>query len=64
MDAQIMKYIPESKKPAIKDAYRDSDGYWITLKEGWKVRDYYSERTIHEDSIKELRPIIKDIVRI
>lgn len=64
MDARIMKYIPESKKAAIKDAYRDCDGYWITLNEGWKVKDYCAERTIHEDTIKDIRTVIKDIVRI
>ena len=34
MDAGIMKYIPKDKQDAVRDAYKDSDGYWICLKEG------------------------------
>ena len=33
--SRIMKYIPRSKKEAVKDAYADQDGYWIILKDGW-----------------------------
>lgn len=56
MDKRIMKYIPEKKKEAIRDAYRDEDGYWIYLKEGWEASRMDSDcRVIHEDYIADLR---------
>ena len=62
MDTRILKYIPASKKAAIRDCYHD-DGYWITLNEGWHVEDYFAEHTIHEDTINELRRVIPSIKR-
>ena len=63
MDAMIMKYIPRGRHAAILDAYRDSDGYWIRLKDGWHVEAYSAEQTIHEDTISELRKVISRIRR-
>lgn len=61
----IMKYIPKSKVEAIHDAWQDDDGYWIILKEGWNAdREDTACRTIHEDSIKELRYQIAGIRRL
>ena len=54
--ASIMKYVPKSKKQAIKACWRDSDGYWIILHEGYNAdRTDWNCRTIHEDTIPELR---------
>lgn len=34
---KIMRYIPKSKRDAVNEAFKDSDGYWIFLKEGWNA---------------------------
>lgn len=61
----IMKYIPKSKRPAVRDAYRDQDGYWICLNDGWEAsRMDYGCHTIHEDTIAQLRYQITGIQRI
>lgn len=65
MDSRIMNYIPASKKDAIRDAYRDEDGYWICLREGWEASRTDREcRTIHEDKISDLKYQIAGIQRI
>ncbi len=64
MDQSILKYVPASKREAIRDAYRDQDGIWITLKDGWEAsRTDAGCRTIHEDTIKELKYQISGIQR-
>ena len=60
---KIIDYIPKKKQEAIKDAYHDEDGYWITLKDGWKVKDYFAEHVIHEDTLTEIRSVVKNITR-
>ena len=61
---QILKYIPKSKLEGIADAYEDSDGIWIYLKEGWNAdRMDFDCRTIHEDTIQQLRWQIAGIRR-
>lgn len=52
---EIMKMIPDSKKPGIHDAWEDSDGIWIMLKDGWIATRSCAERTIAEDYIKDLK---------
>lgn len=65
MDARILKYIPLKKREAIRDAYKDEDGYWITLNEGWEASNTDSGcRTIHEDTIIDLRHQISGIKRV
>ena len=56
MDAKIMKYVPKSKQAAIQDCWRDSDGYWITLKAGWEFSNLDAgARAVSQDTISELR---------
>ena len=63
-DRNIMKYIPKSKHEAIYGAWKDSDGYWIMLREGWNAdREDWECRTIHEWTIKDLRYQIAGISR-
>lgn len=65
LDDRIMKYIPKSKVAAIQDAYIDQDGYWIALHDGWNAdRMDFDCRTIHEDSIQELRYQIAGIRKL
>ena len=62
---QIMRYVPKSKKEAVRDAYRDCDGFWICLNDGWEAsRTDSGCRTIHEDDIKNLRYQIAGIRRV
>lgn len=63
MSEQIMKYIPKGKREAIKECFRDSDGYWIWLKPGWVADNSCAETCIHEDTIAELRYQISGIKR-
>ena len=59
-----MKYVPKSKRAAIEDAWRDSDGIWIVLKDEWNAdRMDYNCHTIHEDNIADLRWQIAGIRR-
>ena len=61
----LMKYIPKSKRQAIRDSFHDSDGYWIFLKEGWNADRMDSEcRVIHEDFISDLRYQIAGIRKV
>lgn len=53
--------------PRVADVSYESGGdvaewsYWVSLKDGWQVKDDPQNHTIHEDSIKEVlarfRPI-------
>lgn len=62
--SRIMKYIPRNKQEAVEDAYADQDGYWIVLRDGWTAsRMDWNCRTIHEDTIQELRYQIAGICR-
>ena len=65
MAKAIMDYIPKTKIEAVSDAYKDEDGYWICLNEGWEAsRTDSGCRTIHEDTIKDLRYQIAGIQRV
>ena len=53
---QILKYVPKRKLEAIEDAWEDSDGMWIILKDGWNAdRMDWHCHTIHEDNVRDLR---------
>lgn len=59
-----MKYIPESRWEGILEAFQDSDGYWITLKDEWNADRMDSHcHVIHEDYIKDLRYQIAGITK-
>ena len=59
----ILNYITKRALPAISDAWHDSDGYWVMLREGWHVEDYFAEHTIHEDTLAEIKAVAKNIVK-
>jgi hypothetical protein len=65
MAKAIIDYIPKTKREAIRDAYRDEDGYWVCLNEGWEAtRTDSGCRTIHEDTIADLKYQIAGIQRV
>lgn len=57
IDPKIMRYVPKKYKHTISAAWKDSDGYWITLKDGYNAgrMDNGGCHTIHEDTIKDLK---------
>ena len=57
IDPKIMKYVPKSKQHTISSCWKDSDGYWIVLKEGYNAgrMDNGGCHTIHEDTIADLK---------
>ena len=61
IDLYLLRYIPKRKRAAILGIWHDSDGYWIMLSPGWKVERYFAEKTIHEDTIKELLEVFKRV---
>ena len=65
MNKDIIKYIPKSKIEAIHDAWKDEDGIWIILNEGWEAsRMDMGAGCIHEDTIKQLRYQIAGIRKV
>lgn len=65
MKFKIMRYFPVSKRSSVCNLWKDDDGYWIILNEGWEAsREDSGCRTIHEDTIKDLRYQIGGIRRI
>ena len=59
------KYIPKSKRSAVREIWKNSDGYWITLNIGWVAeRTDSNARAIHEWTIKDLRYQIAGIKKI
>lgn len=65
IDRNIIKYFPKNKLESVDECYKDSDGYWIFLKENWNAdRMDYNCHTIHEDTINELRYQIAGIRKV
>lgn len=65
MDKAILKYIPKSKREGIKDCFRDDDGIWIFLKNGWNADRMDNEcHVIHEDCISDLKYQIAGIRKV
>ena len=56
-----LNYIPKRAHAAIHEIFHDEDGYWVRLKEGWHVEYYFAERTIHEDTLAEVKEVAKRI---
>lgn len=54
MMASLLMYIPKRFHKAVREAYRDDDGYWICLKDGW-VDGIIGTHVIHTDTVAELR---------
>lgn len=63
MPSNLMNWIPKRYREAISDAYRDQDGIWVCIKEGWTCDETVcgSARTIHEDDLKRILECVKTI---
>jgi hypothetical protein len=35
--------------------YKDTDGYWVTLKWGWQASPHSEVHTLHESSVAEIK---------
>lgn len=58
----VFRYIPKKYYVAIDDAFTDSDGYWIYLKNGFAAYDGGEDcGVIHEYNIQDLKDAIKTI---
>lgn len=63
MDKTLLNKIPKKYHPAIKDIYKDEDGFWAYIENGYKVKDYYTEHTIHEDTLTEFKRVFAKVVK-
>lgn len=60
-ELSIEKYIPKKHQDKVEEFYKDIDGCWLNLKEGYISTD--TEATsIHEDTIKDVKSKLKTIV--
>ncbi|MGW7813681.1 hypothetical protein BU104_12530 [Staphylococcus xylosus] len=60
-ELSIEKYIPKKYRNTVEDFYKDMDGCWLNLKEGYISAD--NEATsIHEDTIKDVKSKLKTII--
>lgn len=52
IDPIMWKYVPKKYRPVISGLWRDSDGIWMMLKDGWENGD--GGQTFHEGTFKEV----------
>ncbi len=62
-DEAIMKYVPKRLINAVKEAYHDSDGYWIYLANGYEDT-HMNSHVIHGYTIHELREDLRNVERV
>ncbi|MBR1760921.1 MAG: hypothetical protein IJ741_07055 [Schwartzia sp.] len=53
--------VPKRYLNRVREAYEDSDGFWIELKNGWMNGE---NTVIHEDSAKEAVKVLKDCTKV
>lgn len=64
MDYKLLKKIPSKYRIAIRDIYKDEDGYWCCInKNNFKLENYYADYTIHEDTFQEVLNVIKQSLK-
>ena len=62
-DEKIMKYVPKRLVNAVKQAFHDSDGYWIFLEDDY-MDTHMNTHVIHGYTINELREDLQNVERI
>lgn len=60
-DLSIEKYIPKKYRNSIDEFYKDIDGCWLNLKEGY-ISAENEATSIHEDTIKKVKKKLFTIV--
>ncbi|MCM5673022.1 hypothetical protein [Staphylococcus hominis] len=58
----LLKYVPKKYRDCVLDLYKDIDGYWLILKDGYKSTTTDTP-TIHEFTIKELKSALPTIIK-
>ena len=53
--------LTEKQMAKCKDLFKDEDGYWAFLKEGYVLKGYFSQHVIHEDTLAEFKKCFKYI---
>lgn len=62
-EAFIEKYVPKKHKHKIAEAYKDSEGWWIWLADGF-ISTSTEGQTIHEYTIADVKKEFKTIVEV
>ncbi len=62
LENKYMKYVPKKYQAAIKDIYKDIDGYWVELHAEY-ISTTTQVSTIHEYSLNDIRKQFKTIVK-
>lgn len=62
-DIKLLSKIPKKYHSTITSIYMDEDGYWAYIGNGYKLESYFSEYTIHEDTLTEFKKVFKQIVK-
>ena len=63
MGKPLASYIPAKHRDKIEEIYRDSDGIWVFLKDGWGTITMGEDcHVIHEDTIKQVLEVMKGII--
>lgn len=62
-NTELLNKIPKKYHVAITSIYKDDDGFWAYIGNGYKVEKYFAEHTIHEDTLTEFKRIFKQIVK-
>ena len=62
MNERLYNQIAKKYQPAIKDIYKDEDGYWCQLDPdgAYRLDGYYSEHIVHEDTMKEIKAVLRN----
>lgn len=59
----LLNQIPKKYHNAINSIYKDEDGYWAYIGNGYKVKDYFADHVIHEDTVTMFKKVFKQIVK-
>ncbi|WP_281512310.1 hypothetical protein [Mammaliicoccus vitulinus] len=57
----IDKYIPKKHQHKVDEFFKDSDGCWLNLKEGY-ISAHTEATSLHEDTINEVRKQLNTII--
>ena len=62
-DIYLLNKVPKIYHESITSIYKDEDGYWVYIENGYKVENYFVEHTIHEDTLAEFKRVFKQVVK-